>query len=559
MEQIDYAPLLPKTPPVDLVQWALEREAFQQEYLIYKAGRVYEPLEDQLHPAVEVVCTHCGEKFFAEKVDAGGCSAAYATAPFGWHHPKMPESVISGRKAMCPVCGCDVKVVHVGSIPRGIEKCAWITTMSRLPVEGRKDRFVLTDWLVTRQIEKSGQSRYTTGPYSAWVVEEKKVVRLMGYMKTMSSAISILHNWVQRKTFCDVYGEASMVYPWDKSILDGTTAENCKLDLYQDAGGKRLVAYLALWRKRPAVENLLVQGCGYFLAELIDRERNSGYNHNGIPKLKDINWKEKRPAQMLGLNKEEFRHMRRMRWNVEDLERYQLVKAAGLPVKLPEDMPLLRSRPAYEINRILQEGPPGDFWRILRYLKKQKQQWHTLQDYWHMAHRLHRDLTDSLVRWPRSLAAAHDQVMAEQKAREDAALNEMFIERAEELGYLAFEWNGLLIRPCQSETELIREGKDLHHCVATYAKRHAEGKTAILFIRQALEPDTPFFTLEFDEKTKTVRQNRGLRNCARTPEVEAFEREWLAWVQSGAARDRDGQPACLGQAGRGKRTRRGAA
>lgn len=559
MEQIDYAPLLPRTPPVDLVQWALGQGVFQKEYLIYKAGRVYEPLEDQLHPAVEVVCTHCGEMFFAEKVGAGGCSAAYATAPFGWHHPKMSESVISGSKAMCPVCGCEVKVVHVGSIPRGIEERAWITTMSRLPVEGHKDRFVLTDWMVERWIEKSGQSRYTTDPYSAWVVEEKKVVRLMGYMKTMSSAISILHNWVQRKTFCDVYGEASMVYPWDKSMLEGTTAENCKLDLYQDAGGKRLVAYLALWRKRPAVENLLVQGCGRLLADLIDQERSGAFDRGGIPKLKDVNWKEKRPAQMLGLNKEAFRHMRRMRWNAEDLERSRLVKAAGLPLKLPEDMPLLRSRPAYEINCILQEGPPGDFWRILRYLKKQKQQWHTLQDYWHMAHRLHRDLTDSLVRWPRSLAAAHDQVMAEQKAREDAALNEMFTERAEELGCLAFEWNGLLIRPCRSEAELIREGKDLHHCVATYAKRHAEGKTAILFIRQAAEPDTPFFTLEFDEKTKTVRQNRGLRNCVRTPEVEAFEAEWLAWVQSGAPRDRDGQPACPGQAGRGKRTRRGAA
>lgn len=39
MEQIDYEPLLPKAPPVDLVQWVLEQEFFQEEYLIYKAGR----------------------------------------------------------------------------------------------------------------------------------------------------------------------------------------------------------------------------------------------------------------------------------------------------------------------------------------------------------------------------------------------------------------------------------------------------------------------------------------------------------------------------------------
>ncbi|NBK19157.1 PcfJ domain-containing protein [uncultured Oscillibacter sp.] len=531
MEQIDYTPLLPKTPPVDLIQWALEQDVFQKEYLIYKASRIYEPLEDQMRPAVEVVCTHCGKKFFAEKVDAGGCSVAYAPAPFGWYHHEMSESVISGSITMCPVCGCDVKVVHIGSIPRGIEDCAWITTMSRLPIEERQDRFVLADWLVKRKIAKSGDSQYTTDPYSAWVVEEKKVVRLMGYMRTLGGSISILHKWAQRKTFCDVYGEASMVYPWDKSLLEGTTAENCKLDLYQDAEGKRLVAYLALWRKRPTVENLLVQGCGRFLAELIDKERSCGSDHGGIPKLKDVNWKEKRPAQMLGLNKEEFRYMQRMRWDVEDLERYRLAKTSGLPLKLPEDMKLLRSKPAYEINRILTDGFKKDFWRILRYLKNQKGQWYTLQDYWNMAQRLHRDLSDSLVRWPRSLKAAHDQVMAEQKAREDAALNEMFIERAEELQYLSFELNGLLIRPCQNETELIREGKDLHHCVATYAKRHAEGKTAILFIRQVAEPNIPFFTLEFDEETKTVRQNRGLRNCGRTPEVTAFETAWLNHVR----------------------------
>jgi len=531
MEQIDYEPLLPVSPPVDLVRWAREKEAFQREYLIYKAGRVYEPLEDRRRPAVEVVCTHCGETFHAEKIDAGGCSACYAPAPFGWYHEGLSESVISGSQAMCPLCGCDAEVVHVGRIPRGIEDYIWITTMSRLPVEGRRDRFVLTEWAVSRAIDKSGQSSYTTTPYSAWVVEEKKVVRLMGYMRTMSGSISLFHRWRQRKTFCDVYGCVSICYPWDPFLLEGTTAENCKLDLYQEAGGKRLVSYLALWRRRPAVENLLVQGCGRFLVELIDNEKSSGTDHGGIPKLPDVNWKEKRPAQMLGLNKEEFRYMRQMRWSVEDLERYRLVKKAGLPVKLPEDMKLLRNKPAYEINRILEEGPQRDFWRILRYLKKQKMTWGILQDYWHMAHRLHRDLNDSLVRWPRNLKTAHDQVMEEQQARVNAELNAMFLERAQELEPLSFTLDGLLIRPCQTEAELIREGKDLHHCVATYARNHAEGRTAILFIRRTEAPDQPFFTLEFDEKAKKVRQNRGLRNCDRTPEVREFEKAWLNHVR----------------------------
>lgn len=48
--------------------------------------------------------------------------------------------------------------------------------------------------------------------------------------------------------------------------------------------------------------------------------------------------------------------------------------------------------------------------------------------------------------------------------------------------------------------------------------------------------------MQLDEKTLTVVQNRGLRNCARTPEVQAFENKWLAWVRAGAPRDRDGKP-----------------
>ena len=49
---------------------------------------------------------------------------------------------------------------------------------------------------------------------------------------------------------------------------------------------------------------------------------------------------------------------------------HRLVKEAGIPIKLPDDMELLRSKAVYEVNRILEEGQPEDFWRILRYLKR---------------------------------------------------------------------------------------------------------------------------------------------------------------------------------------------
>ena len=82
----------------------------------------------------------------------------------------------------------------------------------------------------------------------------------------------------------------------------------------------------------------------------------------------------------------------------------------------------------------------------------------------------------------------------------------------------------------------------MHHCVSGYGQRHAEGKTAIFFIRRKSRSRESYYTLELDEKTLTVRQNRGLRNCPRTPEVRAFEELWLSWVRAGAPRDERGKP-----------------
>ena len=546
MEQINYEKLIPQKPITDVVAFARQSGEFENAYLIYRSERVYEPLEDRTCDAVSVTCSACGCTFYAEKILAGGCRNSYATAPFGWRDEQMPNAVIDGDKVLCPCCGREAKTVHIGSMRAyGGELIddAWVTELSRLPVEGMTDRLVLLDWCIRRCINKQGAVRYEIWPFTAWVVEEKKVVRLMGYLKNIGGRICLFGEWRQRKTFVNIYGSAQLIVPWDKSLLEGTTAENSKLDLYQTKKhGRRLVGYLSLWRKHPNVENLLVQGCGNLVRTWINQEESSGLYNGGIPKLKEVNWKEKRPAQMLGLTKDEFRQMKQARWSAEDLEKYKLVRNSGVPVRLPEDMELLRKVENYDCSRILEEAPKSDFWRTIRYLIKQKEHWYTLQDYRNMARNAGRDMTDNLVQWPRNLTAAHNRYVEERQARWDKEEKEkrakeiaersiLFAERAVELEWLSFKAGGLLIRPCASEDELIQEGRELHHCVSSYAKSHAEGKTAILFIRQAKAPDKPFFTLEFDEKNLTVVQNRGLRNCDRTPEVAAFEKAWLEQVR----------------------------
>lgn len=548
MEQINYEKLIPQEPVADVVGFARQNGSFVSEYLIYRSERVYDPLMECTVEYAKVVCTACGQTFYAKKEPAGCCRCSYAPAPFGWKNERTSDSVINGDQTLCPCCGREAGTVHIGSMRAyggELVDDAWVTELSRLPVEGLTDRLVLLDWCIRRCIDKQGVVRYEIWPYTAWVVEEKKVVRLMGYLKNIGGRICLFGEWRQRKTFVDVYGAGQLIVPWDRSLLEGTTAENSKLDLYQaEKGGRRLVAYLALWRRRPHVENLLVQGCGNLVRTWINGEMSSGYYRGGVPKLEKVNWKEKRPAQMLGLTKEEFRQMKQAHWSAEDLGKYKLVRDSGVPVRLPKDMELLKRIEGYDCDRILEEAPKADFWRTVRYLVKQKAHWYTLRDYRRMAREAGRDMTDDLVQWPRDLTAAHnryveerqalrDKEEKEKRAKEIAERSALFAKRAVELEWMSFEADGLLIQPCASEDELINEGKVLHHCVASYARDHAGGKTAILFIRRAEEPDKPFFTLEFDEKNLTVRQDRGLRNCGRTPEVADFEKTWLEWVKAG--------------------------
>lgn len=144
------------------------------------------------------------------------------------------------------------------------------------------------------------------------------------------------------------------------------------------------------------------------------------------------------------------------------------------------------------------------------------------------------DLTAGSVRFPQNLKTAHDNQTARQRLKKDAALDALFQNRLSQLEdkYFIDSKLGLLIRPATSTQEMFREGEGLNHCVYSYRKRHAQGDTAIFLIRRLREPDKPYFTLELDEKTLTVRQNRGRSNCSRTSEVEQFEKAWLDFIRA---------------------------
>lgn len=533
-ETINYAPLLPEEPPEGLTQWVLAQGKLNKEYLIYKAAKEYAVLEDAWKPAAEVTCTACGRTFLAEKINAEGCHNSYAPAPFGWMNPAFHESVISGNSTMCPFCNQKGETVHIKQVPCGITQNEYTTVISRLSVEGKQDRLLLTDWQTSRWIDKQGESHYRNKIYTAWVVEEKKIVRLMGYTRNFQHIC--LHYPEQRKTMADDYGKCQMLYPWEPEILEGTTAENCKLDVYIAAGGEYLVSYLAVWRRHPNLENLIMQGWGKMIDELIDKHRGSGYysNNRGIPRLLSIDWKEKKPHRMLHMTKAELREYAGI--TAAEFSLLGWARKNGIKVEGMGDLKALHKSGEYTCNQILELAGAAEFWKMVRYLGGADRDYYILRDYWKMAYALGMDLDHPQVRWPKRLGAAHDDVMRRYKARNDEIVEQGFRVRLKELERFVWSADGILIRPCTTQDEMKQEGKALSHCVARYAEDHALAKTAIFLIRKEAEPNKPWYTLELDEKKLIVKQNRGKNNCARTDEIQNFENQWLEHIRQEAAK-----------------------
>ena len=301
---------------------------------------------------------------------------------------------------------------------------------------------------------------------------------------------------------------------------------------------------MRLWKDRPTVENLLVQGAGKILCDMIARDcKPAGSGWNGevnIPHLKDVYWRDKRPAQMLKLDKHEFKCAVTQKWSLEELEVYRDLRARDVKIDCAADMPMVRKVGLQNVKFLLARQTHGLIMRSVRYLMKQKKKDAiTLVDYWNLLNQNGENECDPALRYPQNLKRAHDQQADRQKLDKKRGYPEAFAKRTEHLSMYSYKVDGLLIRPVSSAEELFDEGKKLNHCVYSYLTRHVRAETAILLIRHVDAPDLPFFTLELNEAKMTVVQNRGKRNCDRTPEVKAFEDKWLEWAKAQKAKKRE--------------------
>lgn len=510
---------LPAEPPEGLVEWAIKNHLSNLHAMVYRTGWYANPLTETEEPCVDTRCSACGRPSKLDKLHIG-CRHSYASAPFGFFG-YAGDQVISGDSTLCPVCGTEVEAIYSGRINDYL-LLGDITVLSVAAIQGR---LVLLYWYVAKYVNEAGREYVEVKPRRAFAVESGKI-NCFSYHNALADCYR----------YKDTAGKLAAVFPWEKEILYGTTAENSAFDRYMECKGDLYpVSYLRLWVDRPRVENLMVQGAGHLVREMIQRDCNPHtYSYNGevnIPKLKEVLWREKRPAQMLGLNKDVFRIMVAQRWTIAEWQAYLAICQRGEKVNAMCDVLDIRKLGQDHAEKLLRADPIFSVTRSVRYLLKQKKRDAvTLLDYWNLVQQNGGDLSIASVRYPQNLKTAHDHESARQRYLENEGYTEQFAKRTEELCCYSWESDGLMIRPVASAEELYQEGKILSHCVYSYLKRHVFGETAIMLIRRSDKPDEPYFTLELNEKTMTVRQNRGRCNCARTDEISAFEDQWLKWA-----------------------------
>ena len=81
------------------------------------------------------------------------------------------------------MCGCEAEALHIGRGRGGHwGKEYWPLTITRIG-----DKLALVGWCVGKYIFCEGRESISCRQYEAYVVEEHKVVRLMGYLKRLSA------------------------------------------------------------------------------------------------------------------------------------------------------------------------------------------------------------------------------------------------------------------------------------------------------------------------------------------------------------------------------------
>lgn len=309
---------------------------------------------------------------------------------------------------------------------------------------------------------------------------------------------------------------------------------------YGESPDVKFLTYSALYSN---VEKLLKLGLGDFVCSLTE----------GRPMKRSINWDAPAVQEMFKMRKDEFRAFQKEYYGLADFEIYQILRSVKSDIQYGA-VKAICERYHYEAAKRIAKVVKArklNLTRTLHYLEKKTKEekgarkraeqkdyentaiWWT--DYLDFAESLKYDLSRGDVLYPKRLKEAHDNASAAVTVQKDKLAFEKYRERYEKLKK-KYEWSDgtyhILIP--KGINDIVEEGKVLSHCVGGYAERHVNGKTTILFMRLAKEPEKRLVTIEV--KGDTICQNYGYKDRRVTEKEKEFIEKWIAWVRAGSRR-----------------------
>lgn len=277
------------------------------------------------------------------------------------------------------------------------------------------------------------------------------------------------------------------------------------------------IKYLNLYSKYGLVEKLMKVGLDVLVDDKIFGHRTYGM----------VKWKKDSIYDALGLNRQQLKEFMELPlyWGrgCWGLAVYKESRKLDPKIKISEIDMLAGEAPS--INDIRQIAKSVSLRKVCRYLEKQRSNIKyglvsTYRDYLNDCRILGFDMNSNSVLYPKNLYNAHQNTIAQVKVKNDKELNEKITERAKVLEKLGINGKNFIIRPVTDMQELIDEGKTLHHCVGTYAKKYAGGECDIYTVRAVEELDKPLVTVEV--RKGEIAQARADYNKTPSDEVNKF-------------------------------------
>ena len=443
-------------------------------------------------------------------------------------------------KATCPKCRAKGEVVHGWRKPE-IEEKHYFTYFERALYD--KEAIIARSFAVYRYIcADTGEIVDDYVPREYYLMRRHEVSHwsrsedAFGYEWWNKRRSLYSRNYIMELSGYIVWNGLDRLIP----LLTDSWLKYSQLDAYLRLTihfGGDAFRYIEFYQKHPQLEYVMKMGLGNIVAEGLGT-RSSFRNL--------FNWRGKTPKELLRvpIGKNDVLALSALATDIDTLNlalylkknsRFSLVDLAQKRKELEQ---LSHFDTCEMFDTLKGYGVCSE--ETLKYILRQQQKkkrYYSIRgvlidwiDYLKDCGKLGLTLEDTAVLKPHDLQQAHQNIITQLKIKADEELDKQIAKLKEERKQYNFAAGGFIAKVAESSSKLIAEGKVLHHCVGTYADRHAKGKCTIILIRRLEEPEVPFYTMELVGLEKRIIQVRGNHNCGMTQEVEAFVESYKKYL-----------------------------